>query len=126
MDLIDVSWHATDENSARTTIDILRAENIEIRERLGLEPLTTIGVVLAAAALLRVLTRLYKDVRYKGVVIDATRRPIEVREMPGWPRQQLLLISSEGARLVDIKDAASGVENLDQINELLKKAVDSV
>jgi hypothetical protein len=126
MDLIDVSWHATDETSARTTIDILRAENIEIRERLGLEPLTTIGVVLAAAALLRVLTRLYKDVRYKGVLIDATRRPIEVREMPGWPRQQLLLISSEGARLVDIKDAASGVENLDQINELLKKAIGSV
>jgi len=126
MDLIDVSWHATDETSARTTIDILRAENIEIRERLGLEPLPTIGVVLAAAALLRVLTRLYKDVRYKGVLIDATRRPIEVREMPGWPRQQLLLISSEGARLVDIKDAASGVENLDQINELLKKAIGSV
>jgi hypothetical protein len=126
MDLMDVSWYSTDENNARTMLDILRAEGVQVRERLGFEPLTTIGVVVAAGALLRVLTRLYKDARYKGVVIDATRHPIEIREMAGWPRQQLLLISSEGARLMDIKDTTAGLENIDQIGELLKKAAASL
>lgn len=46
--------------------------------------------------LVKAVGDLYKDVRYKGLIIDATRQPPEVREMPNWDRSQVLLITAEG------------------------------
>ena len=117
---MEISWHPA-ESRVDEIAAALRAEGAQVRDRLGFEPLSTIAAVVAGAALVRVLMRLYKDARYRGVVIDITRKPAEVREMPGWPRQQVLLVSAEGARFLEVGDTASGLENLDQLGKLLDK-----
>lgn len=117
---MEMSWYPA-ESHVNETDAALKAEGAQVRDRMGFEPLSTIAVIAAVAVLVRALMRLYKDARYKGVIIDITRKPVEVREMPGWPRQQVLLVSAEGPRLIEVGDTASGLENLNQLTKLLDK-----
>ncbi len=117
---MEIRWHPAEPHHNETTA-ALKTEGAQVRDRMGLEPLTTITVIAAGAVLVRALMRLYKDARYKGVIIDITRKPVEVREMSGWPRQQVLLVSAEGAKFIEVGDTASGLENLNQLTKLLDK-----
>jgi hypothetical protein len=117
---MEISWYPA-ESGIDEIKDVLKTEGAEVRNRMGFDPLSTITVVAAGAVLVRALMRLYKDARYKGVIIDITRKPVEVREMSGWPRQQVLLVSAEGARFIEVGDTVSGFENLNQLTKLLDK-----
>lgn len=67
-----------------------------IRPRLGFEPLTTLAVVAGITVLVRALRKLFADARYRGVMIDLTKNPVEMRDMPGWDRRQVLVVTTDG------------------------------
>jgi hypothetical protein len=92
---LDIVWLATD-TTYETTQEALRDSGAQLQKRLGFEPLTTLGIVAGAAILARVLGKLFRDNRYGGVMIDLTKSPVEVREMPGWDRTQILIVTAEG------------------------------
>jgi hypothetical protein len=117
--IMELVWYPSPGHETET-LEAVKNEDSRIRGGLGFEPLTAIASVLAVAALIRVLTKLYRDTRYKGVLIDATRHPVEVREMPGWSRRQVLVITSRGAQFY-VADADEGTEKeLHKIAELLR------
>jgi hypothetical protein len=95
---LDITWLAT-ETTYATTQEALRDSGAEVRGRMGFEPLTTLGIVAGAVVLANALRRLFADLRYHGVMIDATKDPVEVREMPGWSRNQVLIMTADGPHL---------------------------
>lgn len=111
---MQISWIASE---PAKSIAALTAEGADVQKQKGFEPITSIAVIAAGAILTKALIRLYKDARYKGVIIDITRKPVEVREMPQWPRQQALLITATGPQLIEIRDPATIDADL---KELLK------
>jgi hypothetical protein len=94
---MDVIW-ATSEATREDTITALQESGAQIIPRAGFEPLTTIAVAAGVVALCRTLRSMAKDGKYRGVIIDVTKSPVEVREMPGWDRQQVLVVSATGAQ----------------------------
>ncbi|MGI5292898.1 hypothetical protein ACQEVF_57640 [Nonomuraea polychroma] len=92
---MDIVWLAT-ETTYETTQEALRDSGAQVRKRMGFEPLTTLGIIAGVAVLARALRKLFTDSRYRGVLIDTTKSPIEVREMPGWDRNQVLIVTTEG------------------------------
>jgi hypothetical protein len=117
---MNIVWQLTPGLEEETTT-ALKSEGVKVRSGFGLEPITTIATVLAVASLVKVLIKLYKDTRYTGVMIDATKDPAEIKEMPGWPRQQVLVITSEGAKFFEGGADESAAGELGKIAELLKK-----
>ena len=93
---MDLVWLTDDATRAQTT-EILRGSGAQVKDRAGFEPMTTLMVSAGVVALARALTKLYRDARYRGVIIDTSKNPVEVRQMPGWDRQQVLLISTGGS-----------------------------
>ena len=102
-------------------VNILNSEGAQIRSGLGFEPITAIAVALGLNALVGALIKLYRDARYKGVLIDATVKPVEVREMPGWSRRQVLVITKEGAQFHDADEGESPADALGKIAKFLGK-----
>jgi hypothetical protein len=94
------------EDRMEKTREILGQEGA-ISENLSFEPLTTIGIALAGATLATVLLRLFKEAQYPGVLIDATRDPIEIKEMTGWNRQQVLVITAESAQFHEFEGGST-------------------
>ncbi len=92
MDLVWIPSSDNREATARALIDACG----ELKNRAGFEPITTLAVVATAAVVVRALRSLFADARYRGVLIDATKTPIEVREMPEWDRNQTLVITAAG------------------------------
>lgn len=115
---MELVWHLTPGHGTET-LDALESEGAPIRRGLGFEPLTAIATALAVSALIRVLIKLYRDARYTGVLIDATSNPVEIREMSGWSRKQVLVITSEGAQFYTAGADESAADALGQINKLL-------
>jgi hypothetical protein len=76
----------------------------ELKKRAGFEPITTLIVAASAIAVVSALRSLFADARYRGVLIDATKQPIEVREMPGWDRTQILIITHDGPQFHQFAD----------------------
>lgn len=111
---MEITWRAT-EGMQEDTRRLLAAAGVEVRPRSGFEPLTTIAVVAGIALLVKGIANLFKDTRYGGLIIDATREPIEVREMPNWDRSQVLLITAKGGAFhqftseSDLADLLSGL-----------------
>jgi hypothetical protein len=92
---MNVVWQ-TDEGNRDATVAALRESGAEVRERMGFEPLTTIAAIAGVMALARALAKLFRDQWYRGVIVDLTKDPIEVRDMPGWDRHQVLVIGKDG------------------------------
>jgi hypothetical protein len=115
-------WIPTSEN-AETTRSILNEEGAEIKQQLGLGPLSAIGIAAGVAILARVFVRLYKDLKYSGVLIDATTTPIRIKEMPGWPREQVLVVTAEGAKFLEGSKLAS-IEEVSKLKRLLGEVED--
>ncbi len=92
---MEITWRAADGMQEQTR-ELLAAAGADVRPRSGFEPLTTIAVVAGAGLLAKAISRLFKDARYQGLIIDATRDPVEVREMPNWDRSQVLVITADG------------------------------
>jgi hypothetical protein len=113
---MQISWIAT---KADDTIAALSAEGAEIEKRRPFDPMTTIAVVAAGTILVKALVRLYQDIHYRGVIIDATRDPIQIREMPEWPRQQALVITAKGPQLFEISDPKSADADLRDLIKLV-------
>lgn len=84
------------EETRDATVAALESGGAEVRQRSGFEPLTTIALTAGAIALCRALRQLFQDTRFHGVIVDLTKSPVEVREMPGWDRRQVLLVSEGG------------------------------
>ena len=95
MSELHIEWHTTPEK-AQDTNQALIDEGAPIRKGLGFEPMTVISIAIAVAPLIKSLVKLYQQSKYKGVIIDTTRDPIEIREMPGWSSKKVLLITEEG------------------------------
>ncbi|MFC8202223.1 hypothetical protein ACFUTV_43630 [Streptomyces sp. NPDC057298] len=93
---MEITWRAADGMQEDTRV-LLAAAGADVRPRSGFEPLTTIAVVVSVGLLVKCIGKMFKDIRYKGLIIDATRQPIEVREMPNWDRSEVLLITASGA-----------------------------
>jgi hypothetical protein len=117
---MELIWYLTPGRETET-VNALKAEGAPIRSGLGFEPLTTIATVLAVTALVQALINLYRDARYTGVVIDATSDPIEIREMPGWSRKEVLVITTKGATFHSASADESAAGELRKIAELLGK-----
>jgi hypothetical protein len=98
-------WIPSEERAEKTR-EILNQEGA-VSENLAFEPMTTIAIALGAATLATVLLRLYKEARYPGVLIDATRDPIEIREMTSWSRQQVLVITAESAQFHEFQGGST-------------------
>jgi hypothetical protein len=81
---------------------------------------TTITAALAVTSLARTLVKLYRDTRYTGTLVDATSKPIQVREMPGWSQKQVLVITRAGAQFYNLEDEAIAADSLGKLVELLK------
>lgn len=113
-------WHLTP-GLEGPTATALKSEGVKVRSGMGFEPVTTIAAALAVASLVKVLIKLYKDARYTGVVIDMTKDPAEIKEMPGWPRQQVLVITAEGAQFFNGGADDSAADELSKIATLLGK-----
>lgn len=77
-------------------VQALRDAGADVRERRGFEPVTTIVAVAGAMIIVRAVAGVFRDARYRGVLIDLTKDPVEIREMPGWDRSQVLIIGPEG------------------------------
>jgi hypothetical protein len=120
MDSVDMVWHPAPGHETEV-VTVLRSEGAQIRSGLGFEPLTTIVVALGLSSLVGALIKLYRDARYKGVLIDATAKPIVVREMPGWSRRQVLVITKEGAQFHDVDEGEPSADALGKIAQFLGK-----
>ena len=92
---MNLVWQ-TSADTRESATEALHAAGAEVRERRGFEPMTTIVVVAGVVAISRALASLFRDTRFRGVLIDLTKDPVEIREMPGWDRRQVLLIGSNG------------------------------
>ena len=92
---MNIVWQ-TEPSTRDSAVAALRDAGAEVRERLGFEPITTIAAVVGAVALCRALGSLLRDHRYRGVIIDVTKDPVEIREMTAWDRGQVLVISEDG------------------------------
>lgn len=117
---MNLVWHLTPGHE-NETVDALKNEGAPIRGGLGFEPLTTIATVLAVTGLVRALISLYRDARYTGIVIDATGDPVEIREMPGWSRREVLVINAEGAKFHSVGADESAADELSKIAKLIGK-----
>ena len=102
---MEITWQTSPEHRDEV-IHLLEESGVEVRERRGFEPLTTIAVVAGVAALVTALSKSFRDVKLHGVIIDATRQPIEVREMPNWDRQQVLYLDASGPHFHEFSDEA--------------------
>ncbi len=118
MNDIELVWHPAPGHE-RKTVSALKEAGAPLRTGLGFEPITVISTALAATALVRALIELYRDAAYAGVLIDATGERVEVREMPGWPRKQVLVISADGPRFYRPDAKESAADSLAKIAELL-------
>jgi hypothetical protein len=76
----------------------------ELKKRAGFEPVTTLAVAASAVVVVNALRSLFADIHYRGVLIDATKTPIEIREMPGWDRTQTLVITEAGPQFHQFGD----------------------
>lgn len=100
---MELVWITSPDNRDATTRALTDAGG-ELKKRAGFEPITTLAVIASAAVLAKALRSLYADARYRGVLIDATKTPIEVREMPGWDRSQTLVITEDGPQFHQFDD----------------------
>jgi hypothetical protein len=111
---MNIEWVCAD-GARDTTVAALEEAGAEVRRRSGFEPLTTIAAAAGVVALARALRKLFQDSRFHGVMIDVTKSPAEVREMPGWDRRQVLVVSAAGAQLqtfTEENDLAALLEKL--------------
>jgi hypothetical protein len=92
---MEILWRASDDLSELTRESLTDA-GAEVEPRQGFEPITAILLIASVSVLAKAFSRLVRDSRFKGVMIDATKNPVEVREMPGWDRSQVLLITDTG------------------------------
>lgn len=100
---MDWVWIPSPDNRDATARALIDAGG-ELKKRAGFEPITTLAVVASAIAVVSALRSLFADTRYHGVLIDATKQPIEVREMPGWERAQTLIITDDGPQFHQFDD----------------------
>ena len=117
---MSIVWHPAPGNEIEV-VNTLKSEGVQIRSGLGFDPMTIIAVALGLNSLIGALIKLYRNARYKGVLIDTTVEPVQVREMPGWPSKKVLLITKEGAQFQDIEDGDSAAGELQKIAEIIKK-----
>ncbi len=75
---------------------ILKESGAELPARVGFEPLSTILFVGTAVVIARGLTAWLRDVRGRGVVVDLTKDPFEIRPMAGWDRNHVLILTATG------------------------------
>lgn len=117
---MNIVWHLTP-GQEKEVQNALKNEGAPIRVGLGFEPITTIATIIAVTALVKAIINLYRDGKYKGVMINATVDPVEIREMPGWPARQVLVITAEGAKFYEPGTGESPAGELGKIVELLSK-----
>ena len=111
---MDLVWQTTAENR-KSTVSALESSGAEVRERRGFEPVTAIAAVAGVIAVSRAIGKVFRDLTQHGVVIDMTRSPVEIRDMPGWSRNQVLVIAAEGPTFHEFSNA-------DDLAALLKAA----
>lgn len=119
MSEISLMWLSSESTNAKLT-SALRSEGITLREGMGFEPVTTVAVVISVAATVRVFQSLYKDLKYCGVIIDATKKKLEIKEMPNWPSNQVLLITKQKAELLTLATPFSDPKEMAKLVETLK------
>lgn len=120
METIKFVWYP-EQGCETEVIKILKSEGAKIRSGLGFEPISTIATALALSSLISALIKLYRDARYKGVLINTTTDPIEIREMPSWSRKQVLVITENGAQFIKADDKISAVQELEKIASIIGK-----
>lgn len=94
--------------------EALNENDIGIRKGLGFEPLSVTVVTLAGVVLVQVIVRTLKSIKYGGIIIDTTKDPLEVRDIPQWERNKVLIITKNDVILHELKN-----DELD-INLLIK------
>jgi hypothetical protein len=90
-----IEWIPAPENAEKTR-QILEEQGAKMQIRMGFDPLNAILIVAGITVIADSIVRLYRDVTYAGVLIDATSETVKVKEMPGWPREQVLVITPQG------------------------------
>ncbi|WP_067719515.1 hypothetical protein [Nocardia yamanashiensis] len=115
-DSMELVWITSPEHRDSTARALTEA-GAELKKRAGFEPITTLLVVAAVGAVASALRSLYADARYRGVLIDMTKSPVEVREMPGWDRNQVLVITAAGPQFHQFADD----DHLDKLLASLKR-----
>ncbi|MCW8832628.1 MAG: hypothetical protein OQK09_12095 [Colwellia sp.] len=88
------------------------ANDIKYRKGLGFDPISGVVVALSVTLLIKIALKALKDTKYCGVIIDTTKTPIEVKEMPNWDRNQMLLISDKGAEIKSFTNKDDDVKSL--------------
>ena len=119
MDAIELTWQPAPGHE-KETVDALKSAGAPLRTGLGFEPITVISTALAVTALVRALVELYRDARYMGVLIDATGERVQVREMPGWPRKQVLVLTDGGPQFYRPEAEEAAADSLAKIADLLR------
>jgi len=113
----NVTWKLSNSTTNLVTESLAR-NGIKVRQGLGIEPLTGLLIVLSIKIIINVIRDIYKDINYAGLIIDTTKSPIEIKDMPQWDRSQVLLITVSGADLVVFKN---GKGDLDKLLKLLEQ-----
>ena len=120
MSEISLMWQSSALTNAELT-SAMRNEGIDLRQGMGFEPVTTVAVIVSIAAIVRVFQSLYKDLKYCGVIIDATKKKLEIQEMPNWPSNQVLLITKKKAELLTLKTPFSDPNEIAKLVETLSE-----
>lgn len=120
MEKTEIKWEL-DTDFEYQTKALLKDEGIYIRSGLGFEPISMIAGSIAFVALARVIVNLYKDIKYKGLIIDTTKDPIEIREISSWSRREVLIISKNGSEMVSFGKEEDETKKIENILKLLKE-----
>lgn len=110
------SW-ITVPDSRDDVVKSLEDAGADVERRTGFEPLTIIAFASGLVVLARAVYRLFRDAKVRGVLIDATKDPVEIREMQGWQRSNVLVLTASGPVFHDFaevgeEDIASILEGL--------------
>jgi hypothetical protein len=108
------SW-ITVPDSRHDVVKSLEDAGADVERRTGFEPLTIIAFASGLVVLARAVYRLFRDAKVRGVLIDATKDPVEIREMPGWQRSNVLVLTVSGPVFHDFAEA--GEEDIASILE---------
>ena len=113
---VKVRWEVSPE-MFNVVKEEFNANNIKYRKGLGIDPLSGVLVALSVTLLMKIAVRALKDIKHCGVIVDTTKEPIEVKEMPNWDRNQLLLITNKGAEIKTFSDKGDDIKSLMKLIE---------
>ncbi len=115
--MLKVDWNVS-KDLHKTVERLCEAEGLKRRRGLGIEPLTIGMMTLSAVLLIKILHSLIKDLKHGGMLIDATKDSIEVRDMPSWDRKKVVILTKEGVNVTELK---SNEDPISQLTSVLEK-----